>query len=60
MVSVEVWVAQENWLTLANVSLGETLDGALNGDSLQTVMLYHLQAPGTRILLHDVHHQTII
>ena len=43
-------------MTLANVSLGETSDRALNGDLLQAATLYHLQVPCTRIFLHDVYH----
>ena len=50
----------ETWLTLSDVSLGETSDGASDGDLLQVATPHHLQAPCSRVFLHDVHHLTLV
>lgn len=51
---------QESRLTLADVGLGETPDGAFHGDLLGVVILHHLQAPRARILPHYVHHLAVV
>jgi hypothetical protein len=56
----KAWAGRENWLTLANVCLGESSDGAFNRDLLQVVMFHHLQAPYARIFRHDVHNLMVI
>lgn len=49
---------RKNWPTLADVSLGEASNGAMDRDLLQAVRGHHLQAPCAGIFPHDVHNLT--